>query len=151
MQAWRRSLILSPWMCMMGWMRDKFHGTPLQARSHSFHVARRVSWPILFMRLGLTQLIFKEQVYLAYYLRKQDLNNGFNLKGYSNAQSCNLFISSHLLWPVKRVIEAHEKFVHFEASPFGSSLEYSFYWASWWALGLRCMWAMDWALNMIWA
>jgi len=45
------------------------------------------------------------------------------MKGYSNAQSCNLFVSSHLLWPMKRVIEAHEKFVHFEASPFGSSLE----------------------------
>jgi len=43
MQAWRRSLFLGPWMHMMGWMRDKWHDTPLQARSHSFHVAKRVS------------------------------------------------------------------------------------------------------------
>jgi len=68
MQAWRRSLFLGPWMRMMGWMLDKWHGTPLQAKSHSFHVARRVSWPMLSIGLGLAQLKSKEHVYLAYYL-----------------------------------------------------------------------------------
>jgi len=58
----------------------------------------------------------------------QGLNNGLNLKGYSNSQSCNLFISSHLLWPMKSVIEVHEKCGHFEKSPFGSSLKYSLLW-----------------------
>jgi len=53
---------------MMGWMLDKWHGTPLQAKSHSFHVARRVSWPMLSIGLGLAQLKSKEHVYLAYYL-----------------------------------------------------------------------------------
>ena len=48
-----------------------------------------------------------------------------NFKGYSNVQSCNLFISWHLHCPMKRVIEAHEKCGHFEKSSFGSSLECS--------------------------
>ena len=68
MQVWRRSLFLSPWMSMMGWMRDKGHDTPLQATSHSFHVARRVSRPMLSIGLGLAQLKSKEQIYLAYNL-----------------------------------------------------------------------------------
>jgi len=49
-------------------MCDKWHGTPLQGRSHSFHVARRVSCSMLSIGLRLVQLKSKERVYLAYYL-----------------------------------------------------------------------------------
>jgi len=53
---------------MMGWMCDKWHDTPLQARSRTSLVVNGVSRPKLLIGLGLVQLKSNEQVYLAYYL-----------------------------------------------------------------------------------
>ena len=71
----KKSLSLSPWMLMTAWMFDKWRGTPLQARSYIFHVVSGVSRPRLPIGLRLAQLKSNEQVYLAYYLWKQGLNN----------------------------------------------------------------------------
>jgi len=124
MQAWRRSLSLGPWMRMMGWMvtsvmallgKPKLH-LPCGEWSVSAYTSYwawinpiKIQWPSLFSLLFM----------------KAKPKQWPNFKGYYNAQSCNLFISSHLLCPMKRVIEAHEKCGHFEKSPFGSSLECS--------------------------
>jgi len=104
---------------------DRLDAWQVSWHSLALLVVNGVSRLMLPIGLGLAQLKSNGQVYLAYYLWKQGLNNETNLKGYFNAQSCNLFISLHLLWPMKRVIEAHEKCGHFEESPFGSSLECS--------------------------
>jgi len=64
----KKSLSLVPWMLMMAWMCDKWHNTPLQARSLTSLVVSRVSRPKVLIGLGLAQLKSNEQVYLAYYL-----------------------------------------------------------------------------------
>jgi len=56
---------------------------------------------------------------LAYYSRKQDLNNGPILLLFY-CSLIHLFKSSHLLWPMWRVWEAHVGLGHLEWSPIGS-------------------------------
>ena len=67
---------------------------------------------------------------LTYYSRKQSLNNGQILLLLFYCSLRHLFKSSHLLWPMWRVWEAHVGLGHLEWSPIGS------FWACSLLLGL---------------
>ena len=87
------------------------------------------SWPNLLLHLVKTNFINWTTRCLTYYSRKQSLNNGpILLLFYCSLR--HLFKSSHLLWPMWRVWEAHVGLGHLEWSPIGS------FWACSLLLGL---------------
>jgi len=79
------------------------------------------SWPNLLLGLVKPNFINSTTHCLAYYSRKQSLNNWPILLLFY-CSLIHLFKSSHLLWPMWRVWEAHMGVDHLEWSPIGSFL-----------------------------
>jgi len=107
------------------------------------------SWPNLLLGLVKSSFINLTTHCLTYFCRKQGLNNGPILFLFY-CSLIHLFKSSHLLWPMWRVWEAHVSLVHLDEAQLDIFEHAPYYWASWWAWAWRCMLAMDWALSMIW-
>ena len=158
MKAWKRRHSLSPWIKEAhGWSVDLALWDAWSMRS------RKKCWlplspPWTFysswtpLLLGLVKPNFSNSTThcLTYYSRKQGLNNGpILLLFYCSLKQ--LFKSSYLLWPMWRVWEAHVGLGHLEWSPIGSFWTCLLLLGLLMGLGLRCMWAMYWALSMIWA
>jgi len=102
-------------------------------RSVEFHLVHLgsfdSSWPNLLLGLVKPNFINSTTHCLTYYSRKQSLNNWpILLLFYCSLR--HLFKSSHLLWPMWRVWEAHVGLGHLEWSPIGS------FWACSLLLGL---------------
>jgi len=146
--GWRRRMG-GVWTWLHG-MHDPW-GLRRSVDFHLVHLGRfDSSWPPLL--LGLVKPNFSNSTThcLTYYSRKQGLNNGPILFLFY-CSLIHLFKSSYLLWPMLRVWEAHVGLGHLEWSPIGSFWTCPLLLGLLMGLGLRCMWAMDWALCMIWA
>jgi len=127
MKTWKRRHSLSPWMKEAhGWSVDlaPWDAWSMRCRKECWLPLSPPwtfgsSWSNLLLRLVKPNFINSTTYCLTYYSRKQGLDNGPILLLFY-CSLIHLFKSSHLLWPMWRVWEAHVGLGHLEWSPIGS-------------------------------